>query len=96
MSMACKGCYAYVAVIMHDLEDFLVVVEQAGIVAGLWMDGQMAENNRPLALLLASAKLLSQPLQLFLTHTPSKLYKTPFRLGHPGRACRVILVLQAV
>lgn len=95
MSMSCQGCHNDVTVVVHDVQHSLVIPQQACIVAGLWMQGQVTEDEDSLLLPSGSAAFRSEPLQLLLTEPATKFDETPLCLRHSSRPSWIILVLQS-
>ena len=93
MSMSRQGCHNNVTVVVHNVQHSLIVPQQARIVAGLGMQGQMAKEDDSPLLLPGSAALTPQPRQLLLTDSTAEFNEASLCLRHPSRASRIVFVL---
>lgn len=94
VSMPGESCHAHVSEVMHNLQHPVVIPQEAGIVAGLWVEGKVAKNHHPLLLFPRRLALLNKPFQLCVTQAASKFDEPPFCLGDTSRTCGIVLVLR--
>ena len=93
MSMPSKGSHTYVLELVHYVQHPVIVPEQAGVVAGLRVERQVAEDHQALPLLSRGLAMLHQPSDLHLAQAASKLHKSSLRLRGARRPGRIVLIL---
>lgn len=93
MRVTSESRHAHIPELVYELQNHLVVPQQAGPQACRRVEGEVAEDQRRLLLGARLLQLRPQPIDLSGTEPPAELDEAALRLGQVRRSRRVVLVL---